>query len=247
MDPVRPALLALLGAFLFAAPAVAAEPTIGVSWSNFQEERWKTDEAALRSALEAAGARYLSADAAQRAEKQLADVESRGGFQKAKTASRAEHLERHADARRGRLHAPGDGKRLARRRRGGAHPAQPRPPFSFGKRRVLGRCRSGNGARAASGASAESSSSGSGGGATTSSLHHPLSTPNASASSAPSPPVTITTVASAHAPSEANPYAKCVAWQVPKSSPEASARVSPSGNSSHVDAAAAAAAAETSP
>ncbi|PKP97333.1 MAG: D-xylose ABC transporter substrate-binding protein, partial [Alphaproteobacteria bacterium HGW-Alphaproteobacteria-13] len=37
--------------------------TVGVSWSNFQEERWKTDEAAMKAALEAAGATYVSADA----------------------------------------------------------------------------------------------------------------------------------------------------------------------------------------
>ena len=30
-----------------------AEMTVGVSWSNFQEERWKTDEAAIKGALEA--------------------------------------------------------------------------------------------------------------------------------------------------------------------------------------------------
>jgi D-xylose transport system substrate-binding protein len=48
---------------------------IGVSWSNFQEERWKTDEAAIRAGLEAAGARYVSADAQSSSEKQLADIE----------------------------------------------------------------------------------------------------------------------------------------------------------------------------
>ena len=37
--------------------------TVGVSWSNFQEERWKTDEAAIKEALEAAGAEYVSTDA----------------------------------------------------------------------------------------------------------------------------------------------------------------------------------------
>ena len=37
--------------------------TVGVSWSNFQEERWKTDEAAIKAALEAAGATYISTDA----------------------------------------------------------------------------------------------------------------------------------------------------------------------------------------
>jgi D-xylose transport system substrate-binding protein len=50
--------------------------TVGVSWSNFQEERWKTDEAAIRSALEAAGAEYISTDAQSSASKQLSDVES---------------------------------------------------------------------------------------------------------------------------------------------------------------------------
>ncbi len=50
--------------------------TVGVSWSDFQEERWKTDEAAMLGALEAAGASYLSADAQSSATKQLADVES---------------------------------------------------------------------------------------------------------------------------------------------------------------------------
>ena len=50
--------------------------TVGVSWSDFQEERWKTDEAAMLEALDAAGASYLSADAQSSATKQLADVES---------------------------------------------------------------------------------------------------------------------------------------------------------------------------
>jgi D-xylose transport system substrate-binding protein len=50
--------------------------TVGVSWSNFQEERWKTDEAAIKGALEAAGANYLSADAQSSSAKQLSDVES---------------------------------------------------------------------------------------------------------------------------------------------------------------------------
>ena len=50
--------------------------TVGVSWSNFQEERWKTDEAAIKGALDAAGATYVSADAQSSASKQLSDVES---------------------------------------------------------------------------------------------------------------------------------------------------------------------------
>ena len=54
----------------------AAGETVGVSWSNFQEERWKTDEAAIKAALDKAGLKYISADAAGSAEKQAADVES---------------------------------------------------------------------------------------------------------------------------------------------------------------------------
>ena len=56
--------------------AIAADLTVGVSWSNFQEERWKTDEAAIKAALEAAGATYISADAQSSSSKQLSDVES---------------------------------------------------------------------------------------------------------------------------------------------------------------------------
>ncbi len=56
--------------------ANAADIVVGVSWSNFQEERWKTDEAAIKSALEAAGAEYISADAQSSTGKQLSDVES---------------------------------------------------------------------------------------------------------------------------------------------------------------------------
>lgn len=50
--------------------------TVGVSWSNFQEERWKTDEAAIKMALDAAGAKYISADAQSSAAKQLTDIEA---------------------------------------------------------------------------------------------------------------------------------------------------------------------------
>ncbi len=56
--------------------AQAEELIVGVSWSNFQEERWKTDEAAMKAALEAAGATYISADAQSSSAKQLSDVES---------------------------------------------------------------------------------------------------------------------------------------------------------------------------
>ncbi|MGI6855289.1 D-xylose ABC transporter substrate-binding protein [Mesorhizobium sp. 1B3] len=62
--------------FALAAVAEAKDKVIGVSWSNFQEERWKTDEAAMKAAIEAAGDKYISADAQSSAAKQLTDVES---------------------------------------------------------------------------------------------------------------------------------------------------------------------------
>lgn len=56
--------------------AFADGNVIGVSWSNFQEERWKTDEAAMKAAIEANGDTYISSDAQASAAKQLTDVES---------------------------------------------------------------------------------------------------------------------------------------------------------------------------
>jgi len=63
--------------FLSAWSAIAAAQTIvGVSWSNFQEERWKTDEKAIKDELAKAGATYVSADAGGSPEKQLGDIDS---------------------------------------------------------------------------------------------------------------------------------------------------------------------------
>ena len=58
-------------------PAVAAakDKTIAVSWKTFQEERWKTDEAAIKAVVEAAGDKYISTDAQGSAQKQAADIE----------------------------------------------------------------------------------------------------------------------------------------------------------------------------
>ncbi len=50
--------------------------TVGVSWSNFQEERWKTDEAAMKAQLKKLGAKYISADAQADSSKQISDVEN---------------------------------------------------------------------------------------------------------------------------------------------------------------------------
>ncbi len=60
----------------WATSVLAQDLTVGVSWSNFQEERWKTDEAAIKAALDAAGAKYISADAQSSSSKQLSDIES---------------------------------------------------------------------------------------------------------------------------------------------------------------------------
>ncbi len=73
------AIAALAGAalsFSFTACAQAKGKVVGVSWSNFQEERWKTDEAAIKTAIAAAGDNYISADAQSSAQKQLTDIES---------------------------------------------------------------------------------------------------------------------------------------------------------------------------
>ena len=51
--------------------------TVGVSWNNYNEERWaKWDEPAIKEALDAGGASYISTDAGSSAEQQLADVEN---------------------------------------------------------------------------------------------------------------------------------------------------------------------------
>ena len=57
--------------FCFIAFAHAKGKVIGVSWSNFQEERWKTDEAAIKAAIAEAGDKYISADAQSSAQKRL--------------------------------------------------------------------------------------------------------------------------------------------------------------------------------
>jgi D-xylose transport system substrate-binding protein len=66
---------ALLTAALLASASAHAQLVVGVSWSNFQEERWKTDEAAIKAELAKRGATYVSADAGGSPEKQLADVD----------------------------------------------------------------------------------------------------------------------------------------------------------------------------
>ncbi len=69
-------LLAVIAAAGFSSAALAEGKKIGVSWAQFQEERWKIDEAAMKAAIEAAGDEYVSADAQGSSEKQLSDIDA---------------------------------------------------------------------------------------------------------------------------------------------------------------------------
>jgi D-xylose transport system substrate-binding protein len=51
--------------------------TVGVSWNNYQEERWALrDEPNIQAALDEVGAEYISADAGSSEEQQATDVEN---------------------------------------------------------------------------------------------------------------------------------------------------------------------------
>jgi D-xylose transport system substrate-binding protein len=50
---------------------------VGVSWNNYSQERWKkADEPAMQKAIAAAGGTYIRADANDKAEQQLTDIDS---------------------------------------------------------------------------------------------------------------------------------------------------------------------------
>jgi D-xylose transport system substrate-binding protein len=50
---------------------------IGMSWNNYNEERWaKHDEPAMKAAIEAGGCTYISSDAGSSEEQQITDVEN---------------------------------------------------------------------------------------------------------------------------------------------------------------------------
>jgi D-xylose transport system substrate-binding protein len=58
-------------------PAADGGCVVGVSWNNYQEERWaKWDEPALKAAIEAGGGSYVSNDAKSSAETQLSNIEN---------------------------------------------------------------------------------------------------------------------------------------------------------------------------
>lgn len=58
----------------FSSVAMAEGKKIGVSWSNFQEARWKFDAAAMRASIQADGNAYVTTNAEASAEKQLEDI-----------------------------------------------------------------------------------------------------------------------------------------------------------------------------
>jgi D-xylose transport system substrate-binding protein len=65
------------GSNLLPVPSIVAakDCTVGVSWNNYQEERWaKWDEPAIKNALGVAGAKYISNDAKSSAETQATNV-----------------------------------------------------------------------------------------------------------------------------------------------------------------------------
>ena len=50
---------------------------VGMSWNNYNEERWaKHDEPAIQAALEAGGCEYIQTDAGSSEEQQITDVEN---------------------------------------------------------------------------------------------------------------------------------------------------------------------------
>ena len=57
------------------APATGCK--VGVSWNNYSQERWKkADEPAMQKAIAAEGGKYIRADANDKAEQQLTDIDS---------------------------------------------------------------------------------------------------------------------------------------------------------------------------
>lgn len=63
-------------ALLAGAGIAEARDTVGVSWRYFQDERWKIDEAAMKTVFDQAGVDYVGIDAQGDPQKQTADIES---------------------------------------------------------------------------------------------------------------------------------------------------------------------------
>ena len=57
--------------------AAGGDCVVGMSWNNYNEERWaKHDEPAIVAALEAGGCSYIQSDAGSSEEQQITDVEN---------------------------------------------------------------------------------------------------------------------------------------------------------------------------
>lgn len=57
--------------------AAAGGCVVGVSWNNYQQERWaKADEPNIKKAVEAGGGTYIKTDARDNSEQQLTDIDS---------------------------------------------------------------------------------------------------------------------------------------------------------------------------
>jgi D-xylose transport system substrate-binding protein len=65
-----------ISAVALMAGAATAQDTVGVSWRYFQDERWKIDEAAMKTVFDKAGVSYVGIDAQGDPQKQAADIES---------------------------------------------------------------------------------------------------------------------------------------------------------------------------
>lgn len=65
-----------ISAVALMAVAATAQDTVGVSWRYFQDERWKIDEAAMKTVFDKAGISYVGIDAQGDPQKQAADIES---------------------------------------------------------------------------------------------------------------------------------------------------------------------------
>ena len=70
------ALVGLALSVLADSAEAAGTKRICVSWRHFQEERWRIDEAGVKSILDPAGYTYVSADAQSDPQKQLTDIEN---------------------------------------------------------------------------------------------------------------------------------------------------------------------------
>jgi D-xylose transport system substrate-binding protein len=78
MNYLKVSILALGTAALVAGAGISAAvaQTVGISWANFQEERWTSDKAVIEAAFAKKGITVIDSDAQSSVEKQNADIEN---------------------------------------------------------------------------------------------------------------------------------------------------------------------------